>query len=244
MEFDHGPGPPRPAWYVAPEAEPVAGAAVFHGYGSSRDALVGLALTLADAGFSCIVPDLPGHGEHPESLGPQVLHDARAAVEYARRYGPVLAIGKSLGGRLALLSGADAVVAISPALPAQPSPEGVYALRTFATPRVRQAHPGAVVEVLRDLPAHSVSGNPVLLVVGEEDIPSIVASVEELAASLDTAEVMRVTEGMIVDMDEPPPGFLSYLKYWVNHGALHSNLTLKSEVAQWAGKVIGRQPDL
>src|SRR6266545_1051586 len=83
-------------------------------------------------------PDLPGHGEHSEAFGPAVLDEARAAVRHARSNGPVVAVGQSLGGRLALLSGADAVIAVSPALPQQPSPEGMYALRTFATPKVRQ----------------------------------------------------------------------------------------------------------
>jgi len=239
IELNQTPGAPRPAWHVAPDGSALAGAAVFHAYGSSRDALLGLALALAEAGFSCVVPDLPGHGEHPDPLGPSILADARSAVRHARRYGPVLAIGHSLGGRLALLSEADAVVAISPALPAQPSPEGIYALETFPTPRVRQEHPGQIVDILRDLPKHSVSGSPVLLVIAEEDIPAIVAGVEELAGSLDNAEVLKVTEGMLLDMEEPPPSFVSYLKHWINHGGVHANPEVKTGVAQWAGKAVG-----
>ena len=108
--------------------------------------MLGLALTLAGAGLVCTVPDLPGHGEHPDAFGPAVVDEARAAVQHARSHGSVIAVGHSLGGRLALLSGADAVVAVSPALPQQPSPEGMYALRTFSSPKVRQEHPGQVVE--------------------------------------------------------------------------------------------------
>jgi len=156
--------------------------------------MLGLALRLTEVGFACIVPDLPGHGEHPEPFGPTLLEEVQAAVAHARRYGLVLAAGHSLGGRLALLAEADAVVAISPALPLKPSPEGIYALRTFATPKVRQDYPGQVVDVLRGLPQHSVSGVPVLFVVGEADIPSIVSAVEDLASSLDQAELVRVTE--------------------------------------------------
>src|SRR6266542_754439 len=137
-----GPGPPIPAWQVSPDVAPAAGAALFHSYGSCKEAMLGLALTLAGAGLVCTVPDLPGHGEHPEVFGPSVLDEARAAVQHARSYGSAVAVGHSLGGRLALLSGADAVVAVSPALPQQPSPEGMYALRTFATPKVRHEHAG------------------------------------------------------------------------------------------------------
>src|SRR6266540_7419751 len=132
-----GPGAPIPAWQVSPDAAPAAGAVVFHSYGSNKESMLGLALALAEAGLVCTVPDLPGHGEHPEPFGPSVLGEVRATVEHARAHGSVLAIGHSMGGRLALLSGADAVVAISPALPMQPSAEGMYALRTFSTPKVR-----------------------------------------------------------------------------------------------------------
>ncbi|HEV8681323.1 MAG TPA: alpha/beta fold hydrolase [Actinomycetota bacterium] len=239
IELDGRDGPPRPAWSVAPEGDPRAGAAIFHGYGSSRDALLGLALTLAGGGFACVLPDLPGHGEHPELLGPVLLDDARRAVEHARRHGAVLAVGHSLGGRLALLSEADAVVAISPALPAQASPEGMYALQTFATPRVRQAYPGEVMDILRGLPPHAVSGSPVLLVIGEGDIPSIVEAVEELAASLDSARVVKISRGMLLEVDDPPPSFLSYIKHWVNHGGLHGNPDVKATVAAWADEVAG-----
>jgi dienelactone hydrolase len=229
---------PRPAWRVAPEIEPVAGAVVLHGYGSCKEAMLGLALGLAEVGFASIVPDLPGHGEHPEPFGPALLDEVRAAVEQARRDGPVLALGHSLGGRLALLSGADAVVAISPALPMQPSPHGVYALRTFSSPKVRQDYPGQVVDVLKELPPHSLAGVPVLFVLGEGDIPGIVGAAEELASSLDTAEVLRVREGMLSGMEEPPPGFVSYLVHWVNHGGLPTNGSAAAEAKAWARRTL------
>jgi pimeloyl-ACP methyl ester carboxylesterase len=200
--------------------------------------MLGLALRLAEVGFACIVPDLPGHGEHPEPFGPTLLEEVQAAVAHARRYGPVLAAGHSLGGRLALLAEADAVVAISPALPLKPSPEGIYALRTFATPKVRQDYPGQVVDVLRGLPQHSVSGVPVLFVVGEADIPSIVSAVEDLASSLDQAELVRVTEGMLLEAEEPPPGFLAYLRHWLNHAGLLANPVATAGAAEWAGSVV------
>jgi dienelactone hydrolase len=232
------PGPPRPAWHVGPDSETTAGAVVFHGYGGCKEAMLGLALNLAEVGFACIVPDLPGHGEHPEPLGPALLEEARGAVEQVRRYGPVLAIGHSLGGRLALLSGADAVVAISPALPMQPSPEGIYALRTFASPKVRQDYPGQVVDVLKGLPPHSVADVPVLIVLGEGDIPAIVRAAEELASSLGVAEVLRVQEGMVLEVDEPPPGFSSYLKYWVNHAGMPTNGSVAVGAKAWAGRAL------
>jgi dienelactone hydrolase len=237
VELD-GPGPPVPAWEVSPDAAPSAGAALFHSYGSCKEAILGMALTLAEAGLVCTVPDLPGHGEHPDAFGPTVLDEARAAVERARRHGSVVAVGYSLGGRLALLSGADAVVAVSPALPQQPSPEGMYALRTFATPNVRQEHPAQVVEVLRGLPVHLASGVPVLVVLGEEDIPGIRSACADLVSSLAGAQLVTVAEGMLLEADEPPDGFGSYLKHWVNHGTLSNNRAVGMEVVAFAEKVL------
>jgi len=233
-----GPGAPIPAWQVSPDAAPAAGAVVFHSYGSCKEAMLGLALTLAEAGLVCTVPDLPGHGEHPETFGPALLDEVQAAVRHARSYGSVIAVGHSLGGRLALLSGADAVVAVSPALPQQPSPEGIYALRTFASPKVRQEHPGQVVEVLRGLPVHLASGVPVLVVVGEEDIPSIRSASEDLVSSLAGAELVSVTEGMVLEADEPPDGFGAYLKHWVNHGGTSNNQAVATKVVAFAEKAL------
>lgn len=237
VELD-GPGPPIPAWQVSPDVAPAAGAALFHSYGSCKEAMLGLALTLAGAGLVCTVPDLPGHGEHPEVFGPSVLDEARAAVQHARSYGSAVAVGHSLGGRLALLSGADAVVAVSPALPQQPSPEGMYALRTFSTPKVRQEHPGQVVEVLRGLPVHLASAVPVLVVLGEEDIPGIRSACTDLVSSLAEAELVNVAEGMVLEADEPPDGFGSYLKHWVNHGGLLDNRAVAREVVTFTEKVL------
>jgi dienelactone hydrolase len=231
-------GPSRSAWEVSPESSPRAGAAVFHGYGSNKESMLGLALALTEAGLVCAVPDLPGHGEHPGPFGPSVLEEVRATVEHARAHGSVLAIGHSMGGRLALLSGADAVVAISPALPMQPSAEGMYALRTFSTPKVRQARPGQVVEVLRDLPMHTADAVPVLVVLGEGDVPGIRRAAEDLVSSLEEADLVNVTEGMVLEAEEPPPGFGSYLKHWMNHSAMPTTRAVATEVVAWAERVL------
>ncbi len=210
-------GEPVPAWQILPEAELQGGAVFFHAYGSRKESLLGLGLKLAEGGFACLLPDLPGHGDHPRPLSPAILEEARAWVRVAGRYGRVVAVGHSLGGRLALLSGASAVVALSPALPQQPSPEGMYALATFPTPRVRQERPGYVVEVMRSFPDPHLSSTPVLLVVGKGDIPGIVAAAQELASSLPEARLVEVEEGLLGEIPEPPAGFLRYLRHWLNH---------------------------
>jgi hypothetical protein len=44
---------------------------------------------------------------------------------------------------------------------------------------------------------------------------------------------------MLLEVDDPPPSFLSYIKHWVNHGGLHGNPDVKSTVAAWADEVAG-----
>jgi pimeloyl-ACP methyl ester carboxylesterase len=231
-----------PAWEVSPESGARGGAAIFHGYGSAKESMLGLALVLSGTGLVCTVPDVCGHGEHPEPFGPSLLEDVRRTVRHARSAGPVLAAGHSMGARLAMLADADAVVAISPALPVQPSPEGMYALRTFATPRVRQARPGQVVEILRDLPMRPARTVPVLVLLGEGDIPSIQRAAEDLVSSLEEAELVRVAEGMVLEAEEPPAGFGSYVKHWTNHQTLPATRTVATEAIRWVQRFLPGGP--
>jgi hypothetical protein len=101
---------------------------------------------------------------------------------------------------------------------------------------VRQAYPGQVVEVLGGLPVHEASGVPVLVIVGVGDIPSIEKASEDLVGSLAHAELVRVAEGMLLEAEEPPPGFGSYLKHWVNHSGLPAVQGVAREVVAWTGK--------
>ncbi|MBI2081597.1 MAG: alpha/beta fold hydrolase, partial [candidate division NC10 bacterium] len=116
-------GHPVPAYLLEP-GRPTGGIALAHGYGGSKEQMLGLAAHLAEAGFAACCPDLRGHGEHPALLGPGIVQDLEAAVNYCRRYGRVAALGHSLGGRLALMSSADLLIAVSPAIPKRPSEEG------------------------------------------------------------------------------------------------------------------------
>ncbi len=81
-----------------------------------------------------------------------------------------------------------------------------------------------------------------LVVVGEEDIPSIRSASEELVSSLAGAELVSVTEGMILEADEPPDGFGAYLKHWVNHGGTSNNRAVAMEVVAFMEKALRRAP--
>jgi alpha-beta hydrolase superfamily lysophospholipase len=92
---------------------------LLHGIRGSRRSMLDRARMLYGEGYSIVMIDLQGHGE---SSGEQITighlekHDARAAVEFARRQHPdepIGVIGVSLGGASALLAsplGVDALV--------------------------------------------------------------------------------------------------------------------------------------
>jgi hypothetical protein len=76
------------------------------------------------------------------------------------------------------------------------------------------------------------------VVLGEEDIPGIRSACTDLVSSLAEAELVNVAEGMVLEADEPPDGFGSYLKHWVNHGGLLDNRAVAREVVTFTEKVL------
>jgi len=93
--------------------------AVFHGYGSHKGEVLGLALTLALASIETFVPDLPGHGENLELLtGENLIQWGRSLRDMGISWG----VGHSLGGRLALYLEIPRLFLIS--LPTRPFFEG------------------------------------------------------------------------------------------------------------------------
>jgi hypothetical protein len=66
-------------------------------------------------------------------------------VSYARRgFGRVGCTGLSIGGRLSLMSSADYVAAMSPAVVTEISPQGKWMFENFPRPSVREPYSGYV----------------------------------------------------------------------------------------------------
>ena len=220
-----------PAYLLVPDRATGA-IALAHGYGGAKEQMLGLAARLAEAGFAACCPDLRGHGEHPASFGPGLLHDLEAAVGYCRRYGRVAALGHSLGGRLALMSSADLLVAISPAIPKRPSEEGRAMLMTFGSTTVRTADPAAILPVLQALGPIPDSPQPKLLLVAEGDLPSLLEGVADAAAALTGAEQQVITRQQ--HRSAPLPATIgAYLPYWFNHADLKTNPEVVERVQAW-----------
>ena len=98
---------------VLPGAEPYSatgdarGALVLHGFTGNPQSMRGLALVLADAGFTVEMPLLPGHGTDVADMVPTRWEDWSAAAEaayldLAARSDAVVVVGLSMGGMLAV----------------------------------------------------------------------------------------------------------------------------------------------
>ena len=225
-----------PAYLLRPPS-PAAGVAIAHGYGGCKEHMLGLAARVAETGLAACVFDIRGHGEHPAALDPAMLEDLEAILNFLRRFGRVAAAGHSLGGRLALMSSADAVVAISPALPQRPSEEGRAMLMHFGSTAVRARHPGEIMEILRAMPLPPVVARPTLLLHAEGDIPSLVEATRASAAAMPSAHIQVISQHQHRSA-ELPASLLAYLPRWFNHIDLKANAELYVRVPAWlAGRL-------
>lgn len=181
-----------PSVIISPP-EPRGGAVIAHGYGGCKEELLGLAWRVAEHGLAACTIDLPGHGEHTMTMDNEFLTDVEAAVRHCRRYGKVVAIGHSLGGRLALNSSADYAIGISPPIDPEYCARTQELLHKVRSYRVKEERSGAVFDYLKELPAlkDDRSGRT-LIIYGSRDVPEIVDACNGLKAG--GANVLRIEE--------------------------------------------------
>ncbi len=203
-------------------------------YGGGKEQMLGIALAAAELGVASIAVDNCGHGDNQMPIGPAAfLDEMETAIQYARRrWGRVACSGISLGGRLSLMSSADAMVAISPAVVAEISPQGKWMFENFPSPAVREPYPGYVNELLKELGPVKTHDRPCLLLYAERDIPMILNGAAELKASLPHAEVRYVKRDLRPDVQHEN-GLIRYLPRWFNHGELKFNLECMEITAHW-----------
>lgn len=185
----HGDGFHVPSVLVTPEA-PSGIVLLVHGYGGSKEEMLGLAWRIAEWGYTACAIDLRGHGEHMLALDHDVLADVEAAIMHCREGGrEVIVVGHSLGGRLALLSSADAVIALSPAICPTYGPPIHRIIESWCY-KVREPETAFVFDILEKLPVWQPgNGRPVAIVHGSRDMPDIRQGCIELKA-----RGVRVTE--------------------------------------------------
>jgi len=228
-----------PAYLLEPDAAARGAAVVCHGYGSAKEEMFAFGLAVAE-GAHCraLCIDLRGHGENLAPIGAGVLTDVQAALDYLSADGPVVAIGHSLGGRLALTAEADLAVAVSPAAVQEVSPQGRWMFENFPSPFVREPYSGYVVELLDRLSDVPPRAGPCLLVHAARDIPNIIAGTKELAQRLSGATLHEVDAHLRPDVSSES-GFVRYLPRWYNHGDLKFNPAVLSVVSEWLRSRLG-----
>lgn len=142
-----------------------------HGYGQTAQELWPLASKLALNGHRVWSADLPGHGENQELLTPSTLKEfARLCADKTK---PQVAVGYSLGARLALLVGGEKIVLISPPMDNRFDEQTRSELLHQLRPRwVRETKPmQGLAESLAELP--SEAEGKILVLYAQKDFATV-----------------------------------------------------------------------
>jgi dienelactone hydrolase len=224
-------GHPVPAFLFSP-ASPRGGAVVCHGYGASKEQMLGIGAAVAEKGTAALVIDLCGHGENMAPIGPGMRDELESAVAFVRRFGRTAAIGHSLGGRLALMSSADVMVAMSPSVMVQMSPQGKWMFENLPSPGVREPYSTYVLDLLESLGPVPSHRRPCLLLYSERDIQTLLDGAAALQEQLPLAEKRLISANIRPDVQHEN-GFIRYLPRWFNHLELRFNPSACETVSDW-----------
>jgi hypothetical protein len=220
-----------PALLLSP-ASPRGGAVVCHGYGASKEELLGVAVAVAEKGTAALVLDLCGHGENSAPIGPGMREELEAAIGFVRRFGKTAVVGHSLGGRLALMSSADVLVAMAPSVMMQMSPQGKWMFENLASPSVREPYSGYVIELLEKLGPVPSHGRPCLLIYSERDVLALLEGAAGLQALLPAAEKRLISANIRPDLQHES-GLIRYFPRWFNHIELRFNRSACETAGAW-----------
>jgi dienelactone hydrolase len=215
------------------------GAVLIPPYGSTKEHMLGIAAALGEVGIAALSIDLCGHGENHTAIGSVMRDEVESAVSYMRRFGRTAAVGISLGGRLALMSSADCMVAISPSVVAEISPQGKWMFENFPSPAVREPYSGYVIELLEVLGPVASHDRPCLLLYAERDIPAILEGAAGLKAALPKGDLRYITADLRPDIKHDN-GLIRYLPRWFNHGELKFNSEVLALTAGWLAERCGK----
>ncbi|MEN6348330.1 MAG: alpha/beta fold hydrolase [Syntrophomonas sp.] len=196
--------------------QPRGGIVVVHGYGGSKEEVMGFAWRIAEAGFAVCLVELSGHGENGMPLKNDWLLDINRAIAYCRGYGKVCAIGHSLGGRLALLSAADCAIGISPALATNMSKSTRILLRNYRSYRVNEESFEDFIQLFDALPAWEPSTyRPELIIYGNRDLPQVISDCHDAEAQGATVEIVQAMHNDIYLHEEILKIVSDHLTQWL-----------------------------
>lgn len=194
----------------------IGAAVIVHGYGGSKEEQLGLAWRVAEIGITTCVIDLRGHGEHELPLDENILLDVETSIKYCHQFGKVVALGHSLGGRLSLLSDADYIIGISPALNKTFSTQTQETLKALRSYRVKEINPNVNWNILSKLPEWEYDGGKnVRIFFGSRDVPDIISTCNKLKEKgAQIVEINKALHNDIFLLEETFDNIANQLKKW------------------------------
>lgn len=198
-----------PAYLLLPQ-DSRKNAVVLHGYGGTKEETLGLGLAAAAAGYAAYVPDLPGHGAHPETLTGDSIREFAASLRSA---GFAAAIGHSLGGLVTMVLKTGTVCLLSVPLEAKFTGKKSELLWVLRARRVREKKPYAGLEEAFTALGATWPEPPVLLLYAARDLPVCLAAA---ARGKETGWEVRAVRGTghldVVSAPETLAAVTSWLK--------------------------------
>jgi hypothetical protein len=130
------------------------------------------------------------------------------------------------------MSSADVMVAMSPSVMVQMSPQGKWMFENLPSPGVREPHTGYVLELLEKLGPVPSHGRPCLLLYSERDIQGLLDGATGLQETLPRAEKRLVSADVRPDVQHEH-GLIRYLPRWFNHSELKFNVSARETTGTW-----------
>jgi esterase/lipase len=194
----------------------IGGVIIVHGYGGSKEEQLGLAWRITEIGLTSIAVDLRGHGENLMPLTYEICSDLEATIEFGMQFGKVTVIGHSLGGRLALLSNSNNVIAISPALNQEFSETTRKIIESIRSYRVIENSQSNIFDILHELPIWKPDGKKnVLILYGSRDVPEIVQTCHDLSSKgVQVQEIINALHSDTFLLEESFNKIIAQIKLW------------------------------
>ena len=130
------------------------------------------------------------------------------------------------------MSSADAMVAISPSVMMQMSPQGKWMFENLPSPGLREPYSGYVLELLEKLGPVPSHDRPCLLLYSERDIQALLDGAASLQAELPSSEKRLVSADIRPDVQHEN-GLIRYLPRWFNHSELRFNRSACETLSAW-----------
>jgi pimeloyl-ACP methyl ester carboxylesterase len=162
---------------------------LIHGYGGCKEEILALGFRMAESGFNISAIDLKGHGENEDLFDMSLLDQVNSIIATLPHENKI-AIGHSLGGRLALLSDANIRVGISPALKKNYSDATVRFIKNLRQYRIRESDENTNFILLEKLPEINFTKRDLILY-GERDLPDIIESIRSIQINRDRIRSIR-----------------------------------------------------